>query len=77
MGNVCKFEGIDKWKHFGVCLGISLVSTLAAIGAALWKEYKDSKTTENHWCWNDLLADGLGIITGTSIRCLIIYLIFA
>ena len=76
MENKCKFEGKDKLMHFGVCFAISILSTIAAIIASLWKEYKDSKTEGNHWCWNDLLADALGIVCGSSVRCLLIYFLF-
>lgn len=62
----------DKLQHFWVCLLISIFSTEAAFGAALAKEYGDSKAEGNHWCWYDLIADGIGIIIGTILRLLII-----
>lgn len=71
----CEFKGFDKWQHFGVCLGISLITTLGATFAAFWKEWKDSKTPGNHGCINDLLADALGIIVGTTIKLGVITLL--
>ena len=66
-----KITDKDKIMHFAVCLAISMWSTEAAVGAALGKEYGDKNATGNHWCWLDLLADGIGIAIGTTIRVLI------
>lgn len=46
----------------------SLVGGAAlAIATGAGKEYGDSKSVGNHWCWWDLLADGLGAISGAAI----------
>lgn len=54
------------WLAIGLC-----------VGASLGKEYGDSKTTGNHWCWWDILADALGMTAGLllvwGIRSLIGY----
>lgn len=58
----------DKIKHLLVCTAISFVSTEAAIGAALGKEYGDSKAKNNRWDWYDILWDTIGIAIGTVTR---------
>lgn len=58
----------DKLKHMGVCLCASIVSPMLAVGLALGKEYGDSKARGNHWCWNDLYADGIGIVVGAVLH---------
>lgn len=58
------YFGKDKLKHFIACFIISIIHPCLAIGAAICKEYCDSKEHGNHWCWWDILADTLGIILG-------------
>lgn len=58
----------DKLLHFVVCFIASVLSPLLAIGLALGKEYGDSKAHGNHWCWLDLLADFVGIVTGGAVH---------
>ena len=64
---------IDKnsIKHFSVCFILSLVGAYgasAALGGSLCKEWRDSKTKGNHWCWWDLLFDLLGMICGQAVH---------
>ena len=61
----------DKIKHFAVCVILSLISPMLAVGASLGKEYGDKGAIGNHWCWWDLLADLIGIIVGGAIHLLI------
>jgi len=64
----------DKFKHFTVCLLLSLVGAYGmafAIGGSLCKEWMDSKSKGNHWCWLDLLFDLLGCAGGMGIHWLI------
>ena len=61
----------DKIKHFAVCVILSLINPMLAVGASLGKEYGDKGAVGNHWCWWDLLADLIGIIVGGAIRLLI------
>ena len=64
----------DKFKHFAVCLLLSLVGAYGmafAIGGSLCKEWMDSKSKGNHWCWLDLLFDFLGSTCGMGIHWLI------
>ena len=44
-----------------------IVATAFTLGLALGKEFGDSRAYGNHWCWWDLLADLLGILTGNGI----------
>ncbi|MFR9542675.1 MAG: hypothetical protein SNJ29_12415 [Rikenellaceae bacterium] len=64
--------GTDKYKHFGVCFAVSfaggLEGAIFAAGLAIGKEYGDKNAAGNHWCWWDMLADTLGIITGYGLR---------
>lgn len=60
-------------KHFGVCFILScfgLIGASCALGAAITKEYCDNLYVK-HWCWWDIVADGLGIIFGLLINYLI------
>ena len=59
-----KLTDRDKRLHFAVCLLLAIISPMLAIGAALGKEYGDKNAKGNHWCWLDLLADGLGVLVG-------------
>ena len=72
----------DKLMHAGVNFGLALfciwdygLGIGLCIGASLGKVYGDSKSTGNHWCWWDLLADaigmGLGILASWVIRKII------
>lgn len=67
----------DKRMHFAVCACLSLLCPMLAIGAALGKEYGDKHATGNHWCWLDLLADGIGVIVGSAIHIGVILALFA
>ena len=41
----------------------SIIScTFLPIGLGLGKEYGDSKATGNAWSWEDIVADGVGIL---------------
>ena len=60
--------GKDKWLHFGVCAGASVVSPWLGVGLGLGKEYGDSKAVGNRWDWLDILADALGVGVGCVIR---------
>lgn len=66
----------DKIQHFIVCLIASVFSPLFAAGLAIGKEFADSRSTGNHWCWLDLLADFIGIAIGTIPHILILQLLF-
>ena len=69
------WKGLDKKKHFFVCLILSIVSPILAIIAAVGKEIYDSKQKGNHFCWKDIVADLAGIIIGSLINISIILLI--
>lgn len=69
------WKGLDKKKHFFVCLILSIICPIIAIIAAIGKEIYDSKQEENHFCWKDIVADGIGIILGSLINISIILLI--
>lgn len=69
------WKGLDKKKHFYVCLILSILCPILAVIAAIGKEIYDSKQQGNHFCWKDIVADGIGIISGSIIHTLIILLI--
>ena len=69
------WKGLDKKKHFFVCLILSILSPILAIIAAVGKEIYDSKQKGNHFCWKDIVADLAGIIIGSLINISIILLI--
>ena len=67
---------IDKnsFKHFGVCLLLSLIGGYGvafALGGSLCKEWMDSKSKGNHWCWWDFLFDFLGCGVGFGVHWLV------
>lgn len=69
------WKGLDKKKHFFVCLILSIICPILAVIAAIGKEIYDSKQQGNHFCWKDILADGIGIILGSIIHVTVILLI--
>lgn len=69
------WKGLDKKKHFFVCLILSIICPILAIIAAIGKEIYDSKQKGNHFCWKDIVADLVGIIIGSLINISIILLI--
>lgn len=69
------WKGLDKKKHFFVCLILSIIFPILAIIAAIGKEIYDSKQEGNHFCWKDIVADGIGIILGSIIHVTVILLI--
>ena len=70
------YTGKDKVKHFGVCLVIAIISPILAIVAAIGKEWYDMKQQGNHWCWKDIVADVVGIIVGTIIFSLLLWVVW-
>lgn len=71
-----KLTDRDKWLHFAVCAAAAIVSPMLAIGLAIGKEYGDKNATGNHWCWLDLLADGLGVLAGGAAHVGIIMVVW-
>jgi uncharacterized protein YfiM (DUF2279 family) len=69
------WKGLDKKKHFFVCLILSILCPILAIIAAIGKEIYDSKQQGNHFCWKDIVADGIGTLIGGIIHTLIILFI--
>lgn len=69
------WKGLDKKKHFFVCLILSIICPIIAIIAAVGKEIYDSKQEGNHFCWKDIVADVIGIILGSIIHVTVILLI--
>lgn len=70
------YKGKDKVKHFGVCLVIAIISPILAIVAAIGKEWYDMKQNGNHFCWKDIVADVVGIIVGTIIFSLLLWVVW-
>lgn len=68
----------DKFLHFLVCAVLMIVfakwvfpfplAIIAVIAAAFSKELYD-RMKYKHFCWYDILADGIGLIVGTIIAC--------
>lgn len=69
------WKGLDKKKHFFVCLILSIICPILAVIAAIGKEIYDSKQQGNHFCWKDIVADLVGIILGSIIHITVILLI--
>lgn len=69
------WKGLDKKKHFFVCLILSIICPILAIIAAIGKEIYDSKQQGNHFCWKDIVADLIGIILGSIIHVTVILLL--
>lgn len=69
------WKGLDKKKHFFICLILSILCPILAIIAAVGKEIYDSKLQGNHFCWKDIVADVIGIILGSIIHVTVILLI--
>lgn len=70
------YTGKDKVKHFGACLALSVICPLLGIIAAIAKEAYDMKQQGNHWCWKDIVADVVGIIVGTIIFSLLLWVVW-
>lgn len=70
------YKGKDKVKHFCACLVIAIISPILAIVAAIGKEWYDMKQNGNHWCWKDIVADVVGIIVGTIIFSLLLWVVW-
>ena len=61
----------DKLLHFSVCFLLSMfgwVGAVFAVGLAIGKEAGDYFNRDSGWCWRDLIADGLGIISGVILH---------
>lgn len=66
---------------FGIAMSISplpclVFGFLCAMSCGIGKEYGDSKAAGNFWDWYDVLADGVGALTGSGIVSLL-YWIFS
>lgn len=70
------WNGKDKVKHFGACLALSVICPLLGVIAAIAKEAYDMKQQGNHWCWKDIVADVAGIIVGTIIFSLLLWVVW-
>lgn len=65
---------INSLKHIGVCALGSFLGTHGAafvMGAAVCKEWRDSKQKGGHWCGIDLFFDILGCAVGYGVHTLI------
>lgn len=65
------FSTPDKEKHFIVAMILAVIFPLLAIVMSIYKEIKDNKQENNHFCYYDLLADSAGITVGSIIWWLI------
>lgn len=66
-----KIPHFDKLLHFTACFIPSLFGIYGAVfaaGLALGKEAGDYFNRDSGWCWRDLIADGLGIISGVCLH---------
>lgn len=84
---ICHSRGVfimqkDKLKHFAYSLLaaflVGLINPIYGVcfasGLGIGKEYGDSKSPGNRWSWGDILADALGIISGTLLALIIRFL---
>ena len=66
----------DLIYHFVLCFALTFIGgyygAAFAAGWGVGKEHGDSNSPTNKWDWWDIVADGLGILSGLVIRCLIV-----
>lgn len=55
--------------------GVMLAGFLGGLAAGIGKEYGDECAEGNEWSWDDVAADIVGAIIGSSLICFIIKLI--
>ena len=68
LGAIVAHFGLNPW------LAAAIVFVIA-FSVGIWKEVKDSKAKNNHFCIWDLIADFIGCLAGSSIAWLAAYYI--
>ena len=58
--------------YIGSVIGL-VFGTGVGLGASVTREY-DGQQFHGHWCWMDILFDCLGLVTGSGIMALVIWL---
>ena len=67
-----RLQGVGGGDAF---LGVALAGFCGGLAAGIGKEYGDECAEGNEWSWDDIAADIVGAIIGSSLICFIIKLI--
>ena len=67
-----RLQGVGGDEAF---FGVALAGFCGGLAAGVGKEYGDECAEGNEWSWDDVAADIVGAIIGSSVICFIIKLI--
>ena len=67
-----RLQGVGGDEAF---FGVALAGFCGGLAAGIGKEYGDECAEGNNWDWDDIAADIVGAIIGSSVICFIIKLI--
>ena len=67
-----RLQGVGGDEAF---FGVALAGFCGGLAAGIGKEYGDECAEGNNWDWDDVAADIVGAIIGSSLICFIIKLI--
>lgn len=70
----CSFAIATVAGLFANAIGMTWFQSLftgagISIAAGFGKEYGDKLNPNNHWDWDDVIADGLGALLGAGLVC--------
>ena len=69
---IASFLVVNHFFGYTPALIASLFGAVFALGLGIGKESGDKNNPNSGWSWGDLVADGLGILTGVVVNYLII-----
>ena len=69
------FTAFYLFTGYNEALVASLFGAVFSLGVGTGKEYGDHVNPNNKWCWKDMLANFLGILTGLLILYTVIIII--
>lgn len=67
-----RLQGVGGGEAF---CGVALAGFCGGLAAGIGKEYGDECAEGNEWSWDDIAADIVGAIIGSSLICFIIKII--
>ena len=67
-----RLQGVSGGEAFG---GVALAGFCGGLAAGIGKEYGDECAEGNAWSWDDVAADIVGAIIGSSLICFIIKMV--